>query len=680
VDLVARQTIAEYNLPSGAGHLFQRVSLTPGPGRFALPLQTNAVAVFDAETGAPLGPPVQMSAAVEWFTLSADGKRLATAIHAEAQVWNVRTGQALFSPARLPGPPACLEFSDDGRWLWCVAGSSVWVLRSDTGSKERELPIGVCAAMFLGQMESLITFSHDTTSSPRVFDFRGRENRYSASDPLSIDAQRHRVLALTVLSLAGVKSQGPAQVRINDPASGRPQAEPFIHESPILLAKFSPDGRVVATASQDRTVRIWSMAMSQPEGLPLSVDSSVSGANVWEAQWSPDGNQVLSAAARGEKGELLLWDAHSGALLKPPRNLDALVFFAHWAPDGTRFATGDGDRNAIIWNSQTLEPVSPPLPHENGVAHCLFSPGGDVLATAANVPWVRLWDGRNGEAIGAPMRLSDIPVKLCFSSDGRRLATASTDGTIHVWSVPEGELILGPLRHAGLCWIAAFSPDDRTLVSASSDKTAQLWNAVTGERLHPPLRHESPVLWASFSPDGRAIATSTEAGIVRVWNAASGQLISEVMRHPGKVWLVKWSPDGRFLATTCTDGSARVWDARRGRLVAEPFSHPAEVRRAEFSPDGRRLLTASFDRTVKIWELGFLRPPSPAPDWLPELAEALVSKRIDANGAPVSVSGDTFQRVKERIAQAGSNDDYYTRWAKWMLEERLERPVKPFRP
>jgi hypothetical protein len=128
------------------------------------------------------------------------------------------------------------------------------------------------------------------------------------------------------------------------------------------------------------------------------------------------------------------------------------------------------------------------------------------------------------------------------------------------------------------------------------------------------------------------------------------------------------------------DGSARVWDARTGHLVSEPFVHQKEVRRAEFSPDGQRLLTASLDGTAKIWELDFIRPPVPVPDWLPELAESLVGKRINSKDAPESVPGEVFQRVKEHIAQARERDDYYGRWAKWMLEERLERPVKPFRP
>jgi hypothetical protein len=152
------------------------------------------------------------------------------------------------------------------------------------------------------------------------------------------------------------------------------------------------------------------------------------------------------------------------------------------------------------------------------------------------------------------------------------------------------------------------------------------------------------------------------------------------MRHPAKIWFVKWSPDGRFLATTCEDGSARLWDAHSGHLMAEPFAHQSEVRRAEFSPDGRRLLTCSFDHTAAIWELDFLRRSLPVPAWLPELAEALAGKRIGPKEAPVAVPADSFHQVKERIAQIGQPDDYYRRWAKWMLEDRLQRPVQPFQP
>ena len=143
---------------------------------------------------------------------------------------------------------------------------------------------------------------------------------------------------------------------------------------------------------------------------------------------------------------------------------------------------------------------------------------------------------------------------------------------------------------------------------------------------------------------------------------------------------MRWSPDGRFVGTICLDGNARIWDAATGHLAAEPFANQQEVHRLGFSPDMRRFLTASKDGRVKIWDLALLRPPVPVPEWLPELAESLGGKRIGAGDTTETVPGDSFQKAKQHIAQASIQGDYYTHWAKWMLEERLEEPVKPFRP
>ena len=122
-----------------------------------------------------------------------------------------------------------------------------------------------------------------------------------------------------------------------------------------------------------------------------------------------------------------------------------------------------------------------------------------------------------------------------------------------------------------------------------------------------------------------------------------------------------------------------MWDAFTGHLVVQPFRHEAEVRRAEFSPDGRRLLTAGYGGAVKVWDLSFLRPPLPVPDWLPALAESLGGKRIGPKDSLESVPGDSFQIAKARVEQWGKKD-YYGRWAHWLLQERFERPVKPFQP
>jgi WD40 repeat protein len=639
--------------------------------RVAMNVRSNVLEVLDTETGVWLQPGLVFPTEISRFAMSADGQLLAVSSTSELRLYKFGSEQPLFPRVELANPPEDIQFSDDGRWLACSCLTNVWVMNTSTGLKEPQFAANAFRIAFLGRTDRLITAPNHPTAPMSLFDPHTGRNCGSPYGQPDFDAQWHGPLLFSVRDLSTSYF-----VRLLDPATGQPQVEPFIHDGALSVARLRADGRVVATASQDRTVRLWSAEMRQAEPLTLA-----HGRTVWEAQWSPSGERVMYTYFAGNRAELGFSNSRTGAVDASPAELDGVGRgFAQWSPDGTRVAA-TMDISAVIWNAHDGRPLSPPLRH-NGktLVHCAFSPDGELLATAAEDGTVRLWDGHTGKAINPPLIHSQEPLKITFSSDGGRLATACLDGTIRVWSVPEGKLVLGPLHHSGICWVAAFSPDNRWLVSASSDSTAQLWDARTGQPVLPPFRHESPVFWASFRPDGRAIATCTDFGTARVWDTATGQLVAGPMKQPGRVWYVKWSPDGRFLATTCDDGAARVWDARTGQLAAQPFRNgDDQLRRAEFSPDGQRLLTAGFDGTAKIWDLALLRPPLPVPDWLALLAESLGGKRIGPKDSLESVPGDAFQLARKRVEQWGTND-YYGWWAQWFLQGRFERPVKPFQP
>jgi WD40 repeat protein len=669
-DLGTRRLISERQLGAlNRADASRGVLRTRDRRRIAINVQSNVVQVLDADSGAWMQPPISVPMEILRSVISADGRLLALATASQVSLYKVGSDEPLFPPVALSSPPHDICFSDDARWLACHTQNTIWLMNTVTGGTEPEFSAIALRIAFLGTSERLITTPGGPVGPLGLIDGHTGKVLGSPFGQPEFDARRYGDLLFSNRELQRYLA---STMRLLDPTTGRYQSEPFIHDGPFLVTWLRPDGRVAATASQDRTVRLWSVEMQKAQPLTIRV-----GQAVWEAQWSPSGNRILSTSGMGSNYQMRLWDTRKGIALGPPALLDDVAYFGQWSPDGTRIATA-AQTGAVIWNAETGQPLCAPLRHGSGkLVHCAFSPSGEVLATAADDRTVRLWNGHAGKAIGEPLIHSDVPLKISFSSDGGRLATGCMDGTIRVWSVPDGKLLLGPLRHSGICWVAAFSPDNRWMVSASSDSTAQLWDAAIGKPALPPFRHEGPVCWASFSPDGRAIATSTESGTVRVWDTATGQLLSEPMRHPSRVWFVKWSPDGRFLATTCSDGSARVWDAFTGHLVAEPFVHNDENRRAEFSPDGQRLLTASFDGTMKVWDLALLRPPLPIPDWLPALAESLGGKRIGPRDSLESVPGESFQIAKTRTEQWDKND-YYGRWAHWFLQERFERPVKPF--
>ena len=113
--------------------------------------------------------------------------------------------------------------------------------------------------------------------------------------------------------------------------------------------------------------------------------------------------------------------------------------------------------------------------------------------------------------------------------------------------------------------------------------------------------------------------------------------------------MAEFSPDGCWVLTASRDGTARLWDAASGHPVAEPLQHTRRIAAAHFSPDGRWVITASEDRTAVIWRL--LRPGSPPPTWLAELAEAVAGKRLKSTGTD---RRDPRRRVVPAQARAGA--------------------------
>jgi WD40 repeat protein len=634
--------------------------------RVAINVRSNAVGVLDTDTGEWILPPQNRPQEIRVFAFSEDGRLLASGAGIGIQVQDVVTREAAMPPITVTGLEA-LRFSEDGQWLAIATEKGSQILNTRTGVGELEINTRALEFLYVGNTNELVLRDH--SGEPLLFDFHTGKNRGSPFGQLAIPWHEHEGLGAILF-----RDKGADRAQLLDAATGVPRFEPFYHDGWIGQQRIHPNGKIVATRAQDRTARIWSVQTQRAEPLTLTLPDPV-----WEAQWNATADKILSTAIHDGRTELRLWNGHTGESLVT-HQLQETIFLAAWAPDGSRFATGAQEGTVRIWNGNTGKLITDSPRHSAPPQALTFSPDSKVLATAAADNSVRLWDGLTGAPLGVPLLYTNMPLRVAFSHDSKRLVSTCEGGTIRVSSVPEGKLLLGPLQHDGACWAGAFSPDGRSLVSSSSDGTARLWDSTSGQPFVPPMRHESSVFWAAFSPNGQAIATSTDSGLARVWDVATGKMTAGPMRHPGRIWTVRWSPDGQFLATICTDGKARIWHAASGRLVAEPFAHEKEVRRVQFSPDMQRLLTSAFDGKIKIWDLTCLRPPMPAPDWLPELAEALGGKRIDKNDAPETVPGDSFPRVRDRLARASMTNDYYRAWANWKLNGRPSAPMASARP
>ncbi len=365
------------------------------------------------------------------------------------------------------------------------------------------------------------------------------------------------------------------------------------HDDKVWVAQFSPDGEQIVTGSYDGTARVWDAKSGGPLTRPLTHQSFVCS-----VQFSPDGKRVVTGSY---DGTARIWDAKTGKPLTRHMCHDDRVLCAQFSPDGSRIVTASADHTARVWDAQSGQELTKPLKHDNIVLWAQFSPDRNRIVTASWDKSARVWDAQSGEAITQPLVHGALVNSAQFTADSRRVLTDSWDGTARVWDAQSGELLVGPLRHAAGVLSAQLSPDDKRIVTGSYDRTARVWDAQTGQHLTEPLLHDGTVLTAAFSPDGQRLLTASADDAVRLWDAQKGVLLAEPLKLSHMMNSAQFSPDGKRILTASDDHSAYLWIDLSKSSLALPLQHDGVVTYGQFSPDGRKVVTISTDNTAHIW-------------------------------------------------------------------------------
>lgn len=347
---------------------------------------------------------------------------------------------------------------------------------------------------------------------------------------------------------------------------------------------FSPDGRLLATASFDGTVRVWNAADGQPE----RVFNGGSG-QVWAVRFSPDGRRL----AAGGRNQIWIWDVATGEVL-------------------LRWKTRDEDIDDVLRLDFSRD---------------------DRLVTTSHGARVRVWDAASGKELYSKQVHQNFSLGVVFSPDGRQFATTGGDGLACIWESADGKPVLTLAGHAGSVTDVRFSPDGRRLVTGGSDGTAHVWDAVGGKLQTTFAGHGGFIRCVAFSPDGSQVASVGEDRVVRIWDATFGTEVS-LLAHGVRVESLAFSPDGGSIALGDVGGRVRVWKLvspnAPAPLLGRGDTEHTMVSRVAFSPDGKRLVTAG-DNTVRLWD----------PFEGKELA-ALTGHRLRVLGVAYSPSGDVI--------------------------------------
>jgi hypothetical protein len=340
---------------------------------------------------------------------------------------------------------------------------------------------------------------------------------------------RHRRHVLVLAAVASVIWISLVVVRPTDVS----QAVLTGHAGLVEAVVFSPDGRTLATGSDDDTARLWNVT-NPAHPRPLANLIGATG-YVYAVAFSPDGHTLATGSS---DGSVRLWNVTDPANPRQLANLTEddtyAVYAVAFSLDGHTLATGDDD-TVRLWN--VSDPAHPrPLAnltgHTSSVEAVAFSPDGRTLATSSYSQTAGLWNVADPahpklQAVLAG-KASSID-RLAFSPDGNTLATGS-DATAQLWNVTEPAR---PVLRAtftsdtGSMYWLAFSPDGHTLATGGDNHSAQLWNVT--DPAHPDLLegslagHSGAVYAVAFSPDGHTLATGSDDHTTRLWKMAASR-------------------------------------------------------------------------------------------------------------------------------------------------------------
>lgn len=421
------------------------------------------------------------------------------------------------------------------------------------------------------------------------------------------------------------------------------------HERAVFDVAFSPNGEMLVSTGEDRTIRPWKLAG------PLTPALRGDKEEVLAVDYSPDGDffvtgdadstvrilscdQVFITAHKADASplrEAIIKLRYDETLNHRPRYRDCTtvkvlqhpgrIIRVAVSPGGQYVASASFGGTVRLWSREDSFTTPAVLSHESNPVYGLdFNPAARELLASDRSGQVNVWSLTDGSPKDT-FTANDLPIDVRFSQDGNLVAISGANGLLQLWDRETGSSLLLP-GHEGDYTRVTFSPNNEYLASADTDGVIYLWDVTTlrdalqagsldnpKEPLEPKTLqgHQDAINAIQFSSDSRYLASASRDDTVRIWLTTDGALLDTIAGHQDEVLGVSFSSQIKsdpydetevgvaYLATSSRDGTVRIWRINNN---VRPLPHENRIYDVAFRPDGK-VLASGGRRNISLWRL-----------------------------------------------------------------------------
>ncbi|MHC5771906.1 MAG: WD40 domain-containing protein, partial [Nostoc sp.] len=349
---------------------------------------------------------------------------------------------------------------------------------------------------------------------------------------------------------------------------------------------FSPDDKIIASASQDGTIRLWNHNGTAIATIVGHKDK------IRSLNFSPDGKIIASAS---QDGTIKLWQ-RNGTLIKTLFGHQSWVINAIFNSDNT-IVSASKDGTVKVWQSDGTLIQTIPL-KSNAITSATISPNGKIIAVGNEEGNIELWKS-NGTFITTIVGHKGWVTSISFSPDGENIASASDDKTIKLWKA-DGTLSRTIQGHTARINTVSFSHDGKIIASGSSDQTVKIWQ-LNGTLINTFIGHSDSLASVSWSQDSQIIASGSDDGIVKLWKL-NPDIMTTLTGHKHEITSLNFSPDAKIIASGGKDGIVELWQ-QNGTVIANLRGHQGWINSISISPDANTIAVGTDLGTAKLWKI-----------------------------------------------------------------------------